>query len=181
LNETSGSEAVAVLAAIHETLKNARDQLAESERECSSVAELSPEKADHARQRLDEGRGAFREARLQLIRALDLLSLRNPSAEPARKIVLERYLYPSVSAAETLLELTSSLVQAEGPPATQAQATLADELAAAMRKRGHNIKSAAHKMGIADKTLNRMLRGLSTKPVKQQAARRYIAEKPNLR
>ena len=50
-----------------------------------------------------------------------------------------------------------------------------------MRKRGDNKKSAAGHMEISPKTLDRLLRGGSTKPVKQQGARRYIEETPNLK
>ena len=162
------------LAASRQQLKEIGERLTAIEKTCAGIAALTESEADAARRALADARYAFAEARLHLSHELDVASLSHPAAARASEILSRSYLHPSARNALDIVRLTEALVRSPEEAASAAASGLPAKLRDAMRQRGDNKKSAAGKIGISPKTLDRLLNGEPTKPVKQQTAWRYV-------
>ena len=145
-----------------------------AEKACAGITKPAEADADVARQSLADARHDFTQAHFHLIRELEAASLSDPAAARTCEILSRSYLHPSGESALAIVRLTEALVRSPEGAASAPSGSLPEKLRDAMRQRGDNKKSAAGKIGISVKTLDRLLNGKPTKPVKQQAAWRYI-------
>ena len=149
-------------------------RLEAAEKDCAGIATREEPEADVARQSLADARYDFTQARLRLVRELEAASLSDPAAARACEVLSRRYLHASAENALAIVGLTAALVRSPEGVTSAPPGSLPEKLQDAIRQRGDSKKSAAGKMRISTKTLDRLLNGDPTKPVKQQAAWRYI-------
>jgi hypothetical protein len=158
------------LAARCQQLKEIGERLTAIEKTCAGIAALDESEADVARRALADARSAFAEAHVHLLHELDVASLSDPAAARVSEILSSSYLHPSARNALAIVRLTEALGQSPEEAAAAAASGLPEKLRDTMRRRGDNKKSAAGEIGISTKTLDRLLSGKPTKPVKQRSS-----------